>query len=55
MADLVTPYIKEEDGTLVPVAAIYDKNGNDITSYYQAKTGLSLSKDSEGYTVVVEE
>lgn len=56
MAEIIyTPYIKDEDGNLLPVAAIYDKNGNDITTQYQTKTGIALSKDSEGYIVINEE
>ncbi len=56
MAETVyAPYIKDENGNLLPVAAIYDKNGKEITAQYQSKTGISLSKDSEGYTVINEE
>ncbi len=52
---LTVPYIKDENGNLLPIAAIYDKDGNDITQHYQAKTGFSISKDSAGYIVVNEE
>ncbi len=54
MADIVTPYVKDKDGKLLPVGVIYDKDGNDITAHYQKDTGLCLSKDSEGYVIVVE-
>ncbi len=52
---IYAPYIKDENGNLLPVAAIYDKNGKEITAQYQPKTGVSLSKDDEGYTVINEE
>lgn len=52
---LIVPYIKDKDGNLLPVAAIYDKDGNDITQRYQVKTGLSIGKDSDGYIVVNED
>ena len=57
MADqnLVVAYVKEEDGSLVPVAAIYDKDGHEITAHYQAKTSVALAKDADGYTIIQED
>lgn len=52
---LTVPYIKDENGNLLPIAAIYDKDGNEITRRYQVNTGLALGKDSDGYIVVNEE
>lgn len=49
------PYIKDEKGELVPVVAVYDKDGHEITAHYQPKTGLSLKKDSDGFIVVESE
>lgn len=56
MAEIIyVPYVKDDNGNILPIAAIYDKDGNEITAKYQPKTGISLSKDSEGYTVINEE
>lgn len=51
MADIFVPYIKAEDGSLLPVAAIYDKNGNDITETYAKKenVGICIYRNSDGY------
>ena len=53
MADTrVAGYVKDSDGNLIPIAAIYDKDGNEISSYYAKNTGISLDSDNEGYIVV---
>lgn len=53
MADnIVAAYIKDSEGNLIPVAALYDKNGNEISSYYAKNTGIQLTSDSDGYIVV---
>lgn len=53
MADaIVVAYVKDSDGNLVPVAAIYDKDGNEISTHYAKNTGISLKNDDEGYIVV---
>ncbi len=55
MADKVLAYVLDEDGkTLLPVAVIYDKNGNDIAETYALKSdlgGITFSYDDEGYIV----
>lgn len=58
MADKVLPYIKDDDGSLLPVAAAYDENGDNIADTYAKKTdvyNVRLSRDSEGYLVIIEE
>lgn len=55
MADKLVPYIKDSDGSLLPVVALYDEEGNEITKHYQIKTGLSLDRDEAGYLILEEE
>lgn len=53
MADeIVAGYVKDSEGNLIPIAAIYDKDGNEISSHYAKNTGISLKSDSDGYIVV---
>lgn len=53
MADnYVAGYVKDTDGNLIPIAAIYDKDGNEISSYYAKNTGISWKTDDDGYIVV---
>ncbi len=38
--DKVIAYIKDENGDLMPVATMYDADGNEITAYYAKKTDI---------------
>lgn len=52
MADKVVPYIKDKGGSLLPVVAIYDKDGNDITKTYAKKrdeSDVRIYRDESGY------
>lgn len=52
MSEKVAPYIKDKDGSLLPVVAIYDKDGNDITKTYAKKQNESevrIYRDSNGF------
>lgn len=52
MADKLVPYIKASDGSLLPVVALYDEEGNEIPSTYlkiKDVGSIRIYYDADGY------